>query len=585
MEVWKPNVLLLGAGGIKGFLTVGSLLFFEKTKMLKDIKKIVGISIGSVIGLLYVVGYSMTEILEFALMTQLSEIVSNIDIVNIMKTNGFISHDILRKKINDKIISKFGFVPTFKQLYLMTGYHLEVVVTNLDENKAEYFSHETQPDLPCVEAILMSMSLPLFFQTYIHNEKIYIDGAISDPFPLYRYEKDRIFGILLKTTPTNPKESFFTYLTRVIDSFASTKEKNIIIPSNCKILRLEYQVSDTVGIKMSFENRVDMVLFGYLRGYQFYEELHKIHPNEYPINIQKTLSKEFFKSLPEYKKEDERFFIQHIDEISQVDSDEMENEGDDYLMEIFESSDLSEDWSSESTDQSSDQDTSSTDSRYSTPQKVQIKKNIPTHEKEINITNHNLSNTVEVNIEKDELESQEDEVNIERDELESQEDEVKIERDELESQEESKDQCISNDRSDIEKDREHLDELDKNSYDKDTIDNEMNMKTDIDAMNERLSCRSNGSIENRSFDLETNVGVVSLNGESIGDKLIREQDSFSGTSPLLGFTSVVDEFPSESLQDSLRMSQSKNKTYSPSRFKKWKKTKKKHKTPEWIAKK
>lgn len=336
MEIWRPNVLLLGPGGAKGFLMLGSLLFLEKTKLLKDIKKIVGISIGSVIGLFYSIGCSITEIIEIALMTQLSEVMTNLDIINIMKTNGLVSHETFRKRMNDKVVEKYGFVPTLQQLYLMTGYEFEVVVTNLNKDEAEYFSHKTQPNLPCVEAVLMSMSLPLFFQSYVYNDSVYVDGAICDPFPIQRYESENVLGIMLKTTPADPKESFFNYMSCVIHAFTTAKEKIMNIPENCKILNIEYQMNDIIGMKMSFETRVDMVLLGFLRGYQFYDQLYKIDPINYPMtNIQKYVSLDFFSALSFPKQED--FILEHIDEISQIDSEEMEDEADEYLMELFES--------------------------------------------------------------------------------------------------------------------------------------------------------------------------------------------------------------------------------------------------------
>ena len=366
---WTPNVLLLGSGGVKGFLTIGSLMFFEKTKLLKNIKKVVGISIGSVVGLFYVIGCSATEILEISLMTQLSEVMTNIDIVNIMKTNGLVSHDVFRKRMNDKVMEKFGFVPTLHQLYMMTGYEFEVVVTNLDKDEAEYFNHQTQPKLSCVEAVLMSMSIPLLFQTYIYNNHIYVDGAICDPFPIHRYSKDKVFGIMLKSTHDDPKESFYNYLAKVIQTFTSTKLKNIEIPPDCKILNLEYKVNDAIGMKVTFEKRVDMVLLGYLRAYQFYSELYKLSPQTYPITIQRYHSLDFFNSLPFDKKQDD-MILQYVEQPSEVDTEEMEDEADEYLEELFDSDFTLSESSSEtsSSDQEEDSEKEPEEAREAKPE-------------------------------------------------------------------------------------------------------------------------------------------------------------------------------------------------------------------------
>jgi predicted acylesterase/phospholipase RssA len=328
---WMPKVLILGPGGVKGFLTIGSLLFFEKSKLLKEINKVVGISIGAVIGMFYTAGFSITDILEIALSTQIADVMTSLDIVNVMKKNGLISHDIIRKKMEEKLIQKYGFVPTLKQFYMMTGIEFDVVVTNLDDDKAEYFNHETEPELSCVEAVLMSMSLPLFFQSYVYKNKYYLDGGIADPFPIHRYKNEKVLGVFLKGSPKDSRGSFFHYLSRVVQSITSVQIKNIKIPPGCKIINLEHDVNDTIGVKMSFEQRVEMVLTGYVKGYEFYQVLHQTNKKEYPMFITRYHSLHLFDSLQKDKKH--RIIYQYESEIN---SDEMEEEGDFYLEDCFE---------------------------------------------------------------------------------------------------------------------------------------------------------------------------------------------------------------------------------------------------------
>lgn len=298
MDFWRPSALLLGPGGAKGFLMIGSLLLLEKCKMLKDIRKIVGVSMGAIIGLLINTGCSVTEILEMGLMTDLSEIITNIDVITIMKKNGLVSHDIFRKRMRDKIISKYGFVPSLKQLYLMTGIELEVVSTNLDKDRPEYFSHETEPELCCVEAVIMSMNLPFFFYTYIYKDSIYLDGAISDPFPLQRVEGQRALAIRTTGSPLDPKGSFFNYISQVVNCLTSQK-RNENTSEDTKILDLVFEINDAIGVNLNFEKRVDMVIIGYLRSYQFLKSMSEIYPenSSYLETVKKFSSSSFFDAI------------------------------------------------------------------------------------------------------------------------------------------------------------------------------------------------------------------------------------------------------------------------------------------------
>ena len=556
MEAWTPNVLLLGSGGVKGFLTIGSLMFFEKTKLLKNIKKVVGISIGSVIGLFYVVGCSMTEILEISLMTQLSEVMTNIDIVNIMRTNGLVSHDIFRKRMNDKVTEKFGFIPTLQQLYMMTGYEFEVVVTNLDNDEAEYFNHQTQPNLSCVEAVLMSMSIPLLFQTYIYNNHIYMDGAICDPFPIDRYPRDKVFAIMLKSTHDDPKESFYNYLAKVIQTFTSTKLRSLEIPRHCKILNLEYKVNDTIGMKITFEKRVDMVLLGYLRAYQFYTELYKNNPNEYPMSIQKYIPLEFFSALS-FEKNQEDMILEYVEEPSEVDTEEMEDEADEYLEELFDS-DITIDTSSDSDFTTSEDETDEEEI-------------LPIHQE--NKNNKQL-------LYHDERDDQSDDIQDKQESKEDPEEEVKEDPEEEVKEEPEEEIKEEPEEGEVKEDPEEGE--DKEDPEEEEVKEESEEEDKEDIQEKRQSEYDEDVIE------ETNMNMNREDGS-----LYSEDESSS----VLGSKHLENEvilIPTETRRLSERVSGRmsslrKTKIYSPGKIlsgmKKSKKSKKKHKKPEWIDKK
>ena len=326
MDFWRPNALLLGPGGAKGFLMIGSLLLFEKCKMLKDVKKIVGVSMGAIIGLFFNIGCSVTEILEIGLVTELSELITNIDVMSIMKNHGLVSHDIFRKRMREKVIQKYGFVPNLKQLYMMTGIELEVVSTNLDLDRAEYLSYQTEPELCCVEAVIMSMSLPLFFYTYNYKNNIYLDGAIADPFPLSRFSNESVLAIRMMGSNLDPKGSFFNYISKVIHCMTS-QTRNLKKTKDTHILDLSYDVNDAIGVKLTFEKRVDMVMVGYLRAHQFLQSI----KSKYIHEIEQVTPPTFFDAITI------KIHNPCIEPL-EYDSQEIEDEGDEYLEECFESS-------------------------------------------------------------------------------------------------------------------------------------------------------------------------------------------------------------------------------------------------------
>jgi predicted acylesterase/phospholipase RssA len=360
MDLWRPNALLLGPGGVKGFLMLGSLLLFEKAKMLRGIKKIVGVSIGAVIGLFLSIGCSVTEIIELAFMTDLVELMSTIDFIHIMKKNGLVSHDVFRKRMRDKLSEKCGFVPTLKQLHLMTGIDFEVVVTNLDKDQAEYFGYANQPDLCSVEAVLMSMSLPLFFYTYVYKDNIYLDGGIADPFPIHRFAPDHsVLAIKLNGSPLDPKASFFNYIAKVVSCLTSQKRGFKLNHQKTKVLNLEYEINDAIGVKLTYEKRVDMVVVGFLCAHKFLSETQ----SPFLKTIENLMSKSFFQAI-QYQPSKQVV----IEYQSEIETDEIEDQGDEYLDECFDT-DLSHeqtelDGEDEDEDEDGDEDGDEDEDRY-----------------------------------------------------------------------------------------------------------------------------------------------------------------------------------------------------------------------------
>jgi predicted acylesterase/phospholipase RssA len=353
MESWNPTVLILGSGGVKGYMMIGSLLLLEKTTVLEKVKTVVGISIGSLIGLLFVIGCTATEILELSLTMNISDMVSGFDLQVIHQYNGIFPHQLFRSKIEEKLKQKFGFLPTFSQLYLMTGYQFICVVTNLDDDQTEYFSHETEPDLLVSEGVIMSMNIPFLFHMYKYKNKLYADGAIINPFPIEKFDNQKtdILTIYLGETYINPQTSLLNYLLKII-KLVSEKEKQKMMlnqSDRCKIIDLLDDSREPLGLKLSFEKKTHMILKGYMTTYQFIDKL----PN-YKLDIQKLIPVNFFSlngdqlSIP---KRVLSILPQHMDDATQENDDlscdsssdsssepssiDDEEEADRYLNELF----------------------------------------------------------------------------------------------------------------------------------------------------------------------------------------------------------------------------------------------------------
>jgi len=59
------SILVLSGGAIKGVAQIGALQYLEENNMLKDIKIISATSAGSIVGFLYMIGYTFLELFDF----------------------------------------------------------------------------------------------------------------------------------------------------------------------------------------------------------------------------------------------------------------------------------------------------------------------------------------------------------------------------------------------------------------------------------------------------------------------------------------------------------------------------------------
>jgi predicted acylesterase/phospholipase RssA len=215
---WTPDTLVLGPGGIRGFMELGALLAFEQEGHLNDITTVVGVSVGALIGLLFTAGLTVGEIIDTALHVDFFEDVESI--IQILKSDkpynafsrfptvrdrkGLLSNDVVKKELQRQLIAKFGFTPSLHQLYLATGIKFIATSMNLRQRQPVYLSYETDPDLSVIDAVLLSMNIPLIFYQLRYKGDLHIDGAFANPYPvdLFRNTDKRILGLSILSSST-----------------------------------------------------------------------------------------------------------------------------------------------------------------------------------------------------------------------------------------------------------------------------------------------------------------------------------------------------------------------------------------------
>jgi predicted acylesterase/phospholipase RssA len=197
------DTLVLAGGSIKGFMTIGAIQYLHDNFSVKNIKNFIGTSSGSIICFLLAIGYTPVEIIVYSCTNQLMEKMNTLNIVAMIQGRGVSSFNHIQEQLEKMTIVKIGYLPTLNDLKENYGKTLIATTHNLTENRTEYLSWKTHPNLPCITAIRMSSNLPLIFENYKYGNSLYVDGGISDNFPIDMGEKigNKVIGIILDNKP------------------------------------------------------------------------------------------------------------------------------------------------------------------------------------------------------------------------------------------------------------------------------------------------------------------------------------------------------------------------------------------------
>ena len=291
---WLPDVLVLGPGGAKGNLELGALYRLEQENFLRNVNIWIGVSVGAPISLLKVCGYNVTEIINDCISINILDDITGINLdsyIDRMKDHpGLFSNKTVENMLKLRVIQKFGMIPTLMQLYMATGLIFSCITFNTDKLRKEELNKNTEPDLSCVEAAMMSMSIPGIIEPRIYKGNAYVDGAIGDPYPVLLYDdgEHNILGIYIESERSNyssAKNPLRLLYRSIQGTIKMTREEHIEWSSDkCKHLCLKTNVIDTTGISLNNKSKLAMIESGYRSTTVFLIRLK--HPEKYNIILE-----------------------------------------------------------------------------------------------------------------------------------------------------------------------------------------------------------------------------------------------------------------------------------------------------------
>ena len=236
------------------YALIGAMKSMEKS--LDQVKEISGSSAGSMLALFWAVGMSMDDIVDASLSINISDFVK-LNIGSFFNKFGFVELDPIR----EQLVTICKCDPTFSEL----DRKIYVSAFCLNTSKTEYFSKDTHPNMKVIDAVCMSIAIPLIFASSEYCDKTYVDGGTAEEYPLgpfldkkpheitcVRIKMDEIYQEQLNT----PRD----FLEALIRSSIKNRLKYI---ENFKIIEIDIGNMNIFDFNMKYEDKIRLMNMGY----------------------------------------------------------------------------------------------------------------------------------------------------------------------------------------------------------------------------------------------------------------------------------------------------------------------------------
>jgi len=189
------DALAISGGAARGAAFLGALQRLKETGQLKGVKTVSGTSIGALAATLVVQDADMIQAMKHIAKKPFE---LQLDLISIEPPFGVDSGRQLLLFMRS-LIGKC----TFQQLRAGTGKELVICATSLIQRKPVYFTADTHPNMEVAWAVRLSCSLPLLFGYGKANTEAFVDGGLTDNFPVEPLRKlgcKSILGLRFKMT-------------------------------------------------------------------------------------------------------------------------------------------------------------------------------------------------------------------------------------------------------------------------------------------------------------------------------------------------------------------------------------------------
>jgi NTE family protein len=208
MSLSIKNLVFAGTG-VRNAAYVGALLALEEAGLFSGLTAFAGTSSGSIVATLASLGYTPSEIRDQLLAFDFSKLEDGSLFggpPRILMHYGWHKGEYLVERLGELIAQKTGNPrASFSECRERTGKLLRITGTNLSKRETRVFPDPSSWTLPVVDAVRISIAIPLFFEAKELAGDVYVDGGVLWNLPVEIFDDAtgpnfETLGFVLKTS-------------------------------------------------------------------------------------------------------------------------------------------------------------------------------------------------------------------------------------------------------------------------------------------------------------------------------------------------------------------------------------------------
>jgi predicted acylesterase/phospholipase RssA len=253
--------LAIGPGAMGYFMYLGALSRLHMDGKLEDLEEMSGASAGTMVAFMYLLsGRDIQQVLEYSLRAPIKELMKP-NIKTLLKDYGLVPIRKMRRLAEDACMHFTNQKDiSFSELYSKIKIKLHVSAFCVDLMRTEYFSVDRTPEMSVLDAVCMSICVPLLFSAVKHNGWHYVDGGSAEAIPcapFIQYPPSDILGMKLAWSKVNKIKDLKSYGLSVMYSVLSMRASYAV-----PLLDIQTEENDVFDFGAGDDGKLKMFILG-----------------------------------------------------------------------------------------------------------------------------------------------------------------------------------------------------------------------------------------------------------------------------------------------------------------------------------